>query len=599
MCGLAIFAVAVVTFVALSKAVLGWSGTAGWAAERAGKAYAVRFTDVVAGSPAARAGVKPGDETDVRSAAFADRVPLLLGPVAGHALHFSVERGGAQRDVVVDPRRTQLRWDQWLGYGVIGWMGLFAGVIAWRRAELAEARLLSLMLSAYVAGQALQFLHAPSPVAELAVSVLTSSALLGAISVASLIAFTALFGRPLSRVRRVVNAIAYGLAALLALQSVVAAAGIATLWTDPVPLTIGDAGAAVTGGSYVCALLAGALAIAASRGFDRQRVTWAVLSIGLLLGIYVLQAVFLEFNASVSVRASLQAAGNVAAVVSPLGLTYSVLSRRLLDVGFVLNRAAVFSVVSLIVVGLFMIVETLIGGWLVSLKVATAPVTGIVVALCLGFSVRFIHERVDSVIDRFFFHRRHEHERALLDFAGEAAFVTDAAELLARAVREVAHHAGAAEVAVLLRDGRVFRTARALALPVADVSENDVALVALRASPKPLDLHERPGALAGEYAFPMLARGVLTGVLVCGRKRGGEAYAPDELAALAELARCVGMALDALAREQAPQDGVLRASLETAVLALHAEFVAVRAEIREVRDALQVQRSGGSIRNDG
>jgi len=583
--GLAIVAVGVVAFVASSKALLGWSGTAGWTVEPS-RPYAVRVADVGARSAAERAGVLTGDEIDLRRLSFADRTMLLLGPVAVRALHVSADRGGARRELVVEPRRTWLRWDQWVGYAVIGWMAVCAGIIAWRRAELADARLLSLMLSAYAAGQALQFLHTPSAAVDVAVSTLTTSGLLGTISVVSLIAFTALFARPLSRTRRVVNAIAYAGAGLMALESIVAAIGIVTLRLDPVPHILGIAGGIVNSGSYLLALAAGALAIAASRGFERQRVTWAVLSIGLLLGIFVLQDAFLFLSAGVDVRASMQAVGNIAAIVAPLGLTYSVLSRRLLDIGFVLNRAAVFSGVSLIVVGLFMIVETVIGGWLVTVKHATTPMTGIVIALCLGFSVRFIHKRVDAVVDRLFFHRRHEHERALLDFAHEAAFVTDAAELLARTVAEVVRHSEAAEAAILVRDAAVYRCARDYAMPLPDVPENDPAILALRASSKQLDLHTRTGALHGEYAFPMLARGTLGAVLVCGRKRSGDAYAPDELAALTELARCVGMALDALERDQ-PQRGAKPAvALEAAILALHAEFTAVRAEIRELRDAL-------------
>jgi hypothetical protein len=44
---------------------------------------------------------------------------------------------------------------------------------------------------------------------------------------------------------------------------------------------------------------------------------------------------------------------NIAVFIAPLGLTYSLLSRRLLDVGFALNRAAVFAVTSLLLAGLF------------------------------------------------------------------------------------------------------------------------------------------------------------------------------------------------------------------------------------------------------
>ena len=44
----------------------------------------------------------------------------------------------------------------------------------------------------------------------------------------------------------------------------------------------------------------------------------------------------------------------------------------------------------------------------------------------------------------------------------------------------------------------------------------------------------------------MISRGDLVGALVCGPKRDGEAYAPDEYDALVELAHGVGTTFDTL-----------------------------------------------------
>jgi hypothetical protein len=57
----------------------------------------------------------------------------------------------------------------------------------------------------------------------------------------------------------------------------------------------------------------------------------------------------------------------------------------------------------------------------------------------------------------------------------------------------------------------------------------------------------------------MVSRGTLFGVLVCGAKRSGEAYAPDESEALLALAHGVGTALDVLsAQRDQPNEIVLR-----------------------------------------
>jgi len=92
------------------------------------------------------------------------------------------------------------------------------------------------------------------------------------------------------------------------------------------------------------------------------------------------------------------------------------------------------------------------------------------------------------------------------------------------------------------------------------VSENDSGIVALRAWRKPLDLGSlEDSELRGKYAFPMISRGALVGILVCGPKRNGEAYAPDESDALGALAHSVGTALDVLsAQREHPNERVLR-----------------------------------------
>ena len=120
--------------------------------------------------------------------------------------------------------------------------------------------------------------------------------------------------------------------------------------------------------------------------------------------------------------------------------------------GFALNTAAVFSAVSVLLIGTFITAEWAVGNWLVTVGHVTSTVVAIVLALGLGFSVRFVHGRVDHTVDRLFFRKRHQQEKALLQFAREAAFITDAETLLERTVAEIAERVQASSVAVLIDD---------------------------------------------------------------------------------------------------------------------------------------------------
>jgi hypothetical protein len=245
---------------------------------------------------------------------------------------------------------------------------------------------------------------------------------------------------------------------------------------------------------------------------------------------------------------------------TPLVVTYVALNRRLIDIGFVLNRAAVFGIVSAIVIGAFILVEWAVGQWLVSASHTTGVVAGMVVALALGLSMRYIHRYVDVFVDRVFFRKRHDDEAALRRFAGESAYINDRDILLSRAIREVLAHTDADGAAILVRDEAQGYVSRGDGFR-AHIDRDDPGIVALKAWSKPVDLHSlEDSELRGELAFPMISRGDLVGALVCGPKRDGEAYAPDECDALLALARGVGTALDTLSNQNGDAIASLRAT---------------------------------------
>jgi hypothetical protein len=577
-------AVATVLLVLVAENVFLWNGEAGWSLQPAGRAFVVEIASVAPSGPAARAGLRAGDRVDLRAIPFDDRVFLISAPVAGRAFPLAIERAGKVHRVEVAPDPRPTRWDGWIGNFVLLWMASFGALIGWRRPAMPEARLLSLALSCYVVADALQLLVTPSALLDDVFAALNWGGVLGALSLAILVRFTSLFGRPSSRVRRIVDGLAYAATALLALYGIAGAVALGTDWFDPVILWFGTWAVGLICGAQIFVLVAGACAIAASRGVERQRVSWALASIGSLLAAEVVQLILTTAVPTYDMTVAMQACVNVFSVLAPIGLTYSVLSRRLLDIGFALNRAAVFSAVSVILVGTFMIVEWALGSWLASAGHVTSTAVSVALAVGLGFSIRVVHGRIDRVVDALFFHRRHEQEKALLRFAHEASFISDAGVLIVRTASEVAHHSDAAAVAIMTRDADgTYRCAHDIDLPLDDVSENDPAVLALRASMQPVDLHQRAGALRGEYAFPMSSRGLLVGILVCGPKRHGEPYAPDECEALAKVAHGVGGALDALTAG--------RGQLEAAILELQDEFSALRAEVRELVAEMRANRS--------
>ena len=532
-----------------------------------------RFSSVVPGSLADRSGIRAGDAIDLRRVTRAVRYWERNELLAGQPIALAIVRDGLEKTLIVRPEPyTRIPFwssSQWL-FNWAFWLGSalslsIAALLMWRRPDSTEVRLLALTLVFINLGENLFPINGwltPWPALDVGLNVVAQF-VFGA-GVALLAGYALLFGRPVSLARRLLTALAYATAALSVLIWTGAAQGgpgpggvigIAGLWfgtldlhawlvTRPVPLF-----AAVVG-PPAAALLCAAVAVRAADGAERPRVAWATGSLAVLyiFGIATIQSYFTT-NAVLYYWIL-----NTAWFVAPLGLMYALLSRRLLDVGFVLNRAAVFAGVSIFVVGIFTLVEWALGGWLHSAgRVANVTVSA-AIALALGLSLHQIHKRVDRLVDNLFFRKRHEDEYALKHFAREAAFITDADVLVERATETLEEHTGASSIEFALYDGDGH---------YGNVGENDAALVTLRASHEILDLHLADTALNGEFAYPMLARGRLVGALVLGPKATGEPYAPDESAAIAQLAHGVGVALDLLDARTAGANEEICASLRS------------------------------------
>jgi hypothetical protein len=513
--------------------------------------YTFVVTSLDTGQAAERAGIRPGDEIDMRAQSTIVRMWLIAEPVVDLQANLKVMRDGRLLDVAVAPLRIDLlrRPDVVLFFIAVEWMLAFAALLAWRKPESYEIRLLSLTLIFLAISYALSNFSAPS-VAVYVVGLLGNN-LLAAVCVTLWAMYCGCFARPLSTLRRIAQTVCVAFAAASAVISIGAIAGELTLaYSTEAYLHLYGGRSELWhlpyDGSVVAAIVCSVLAMAASRGEERQRSVWALVPLALLFGSHMITSIVLGKQITYDALLFWIALRNFFLFVAPIGLTYAALGRRLLDVGFVLNRALIFGLVSVIIVGVFVLVEWAASEWIVSTNHAAGTVFSMVVALALGLSMRFIHRQVDRFVDRVFFWKRHEDEAELRRFAREASYITDRDTLVQRTIGEVREHANAATVSLLVSNGNGRYVSADKSGYDTSVSENDRALVALRTWHKRVDLDTLDTVVAGEYAYPMISRGQLVGALVCGPKTDGDSYAPDELNALSELAHGVGTALHLL-----------------------------------------------------
>lgn len=231
-----------------------------------------------------------------------------------------------------------------------------------------------------------------------------------------------------------------------------------------------------------------------------------------------------------------------------LGIAYPILRHRLVDLNILISRATVFTVVSLIIVVLFVAVEWGASRLLeqalgVTIDRANIPsqVLTLVLVIALGLSARWIHKFVETTMMRAFFRKRLRGLAELEACAQEVDVATDVRAIVNLAAATITDSLDVGGCAIYIYDGSAYL--RAASSGEIDLPErygfNDVPPLKLRRWRRHVELHDgSPDTLF----LPMLVRGDLLGFIACGAKIDRTAFLDDEIAPLTQLAHHIGLA---------------------------------------------------------
>lgn len=276
----------------------------------------------------------------------------------------------------------------------------------------------------------------------------------------------------------------------------------------------------------------------------RLRLRWMLWSGGLFLaGITLFNSRLLGMPASLEVSNLLQA-------LSVAGFLYAVLRHRMVDVSFVLNRALVYALTTGLVMGLFGLLESVIEH--TALGDRASAVLELAVPLALGVMLNSLHKRIDGLIERLFFRRKHRDAKALQAFAHDCAFYSSESRLLDNFVEELMTRTAAAGMAVYLSGGDGIGSVRSRGEPPfpAQLDRDDPAWVRLQSLRAGVVLDDMNSSLPAHASiFPMMRRGRLLGAVAV-MPAAGERFEPDEHALLAHVVHEVGAALQGLVAQR-------------------------------------------------
>jgi signal transduction histidine kinase len=274
-------------------------------------------------------------------------------------------------------------------------------------------------------------------------------------------------------------------------------------WDGAAAGVAGIAGALLVVAGLAASLVAFAVRYRRAEGEARQQLRWVVASLCFAVPVAVVGASLWDLGPVTHVLPA------VALLAVPAGIAVAVLKYRLFELDLVVNRALVYAVLTVAVVGTYVIVVGLVGSYLSrrgDLVVALA-VTGLV---AIGFQP--LRERVQRFVNRRMYGERDDPYRALAGLGRSLARSLPADAVLPTAVETIARSLALQYVGVTvgIDGGREVAaygppTAEALLLPLV---HQGVPVGELRLAPRPGErLRERDRRLLADLA-PQVAAAV-------------------------------------------------------------------------------------------
>jgi hypothetical protein len=291
----------------------------------------------------------------------------------------------------------------------------------------------------------------------------------------------------------------------------------------------------------------------AATGVMRQRMAWVGVALGLPMAWVAVQDVIWAIWEFPATRRPAMGSWpflvqDLTFLVGCLILIWAVLRHRVFNLGLVVQRALVFSIVSTALIMVLGLGKWLTETWLHASGGRHAFVYDAVIAMAVVGTFAILQSRVTWLANRLFFRSWEEKTQALRDFVEGAIQSSDAAAIRSGFVQAVdAFTAGAGcALYTMGEDGALHRAHSTLADAPARIERASELASSLARANGRVDASRLGDTPVADWAFPMSAHGETSGALLVAPRGDGVAYRPEELARLEESARHIGLGLEAL-----------------------------------------------------
>jgi hypothetical protein len=519
---------------------------------------------VSADSPAARAGLRPGDTCDLKAVPFDLRRyavgPLTLAPLAGMKVELPIQGPAGDHTIAMTAVAESLSGADKFSL-VVRSLGALVFIVVGAGLVLLRPSPMTWGFYLYTIGSnpgSDSVVDALLPASAYIVNWSLESACIAAGNVGFLV-FALRFPRQeVAGLRSLVNRMTPFLFALLI------GIGIATTilpFVFAVPSVFAVRLYVVLGAIvFAVGFVALLRTYARVRGLDRQRIKWVILGFAIGLPGFVLALLF-DVSSWPSFAVPYWFIGALLCLnlLVPITIAYAVIHHHVIDVSFVISRAVVYTVLTALLVAAFALIDFEIGQRLSSARLAVA--IQVVVSIGFAFWLNAIHARINEIVDKTLFKRRHQAEKQLARIA-RALPHAQTSEGVDRMLVDEPVAALDLTAAALFRtndDGKAILT-RHQGWPDTSptmLEADDSLLLQLTADQAPLDLREihwhredLPVATARPLlALPVTVRRRLAAFVLYSGHSGGEALDPTELRSIGSLAIGAAAAYDHLEAE--------------------------------------------------
>ncbi len=279
----------------------------------------------------------------------------------------------------------------------------------------------------------------------------------------------------------------------------------------------------------------------------------------------------------------------------PLSFFFSVTGRGLMQVDVLLNRSLVYSGLTALLIGGYLLVVSALK-WILPawLGIANAEAASLLAIVMIALGAAPLHARLQRWVDRAFYRHRLDLEAMLREVGTRLSTTLQQADLEALLVEELPSRLHIAQAALLLRQPNGSFRASAPAVADAGDWEADAPLIAalagqatpyvLRRAREDLPLVAELRQQQWELLIPLHRSGKLMGIYLLGARKSGDLYGQDELATLPLLGQQIAAALENTQLYQ--QNELHRRDLEFQVGERTRELAATNQALAEQRDRL-------------